>query len=184
MLPIPLLLLVIEDDSDRAFMEKLYADHGRLMYHQARLICRNDADAQDTVSDALLALIKKISLLRDMPCNKLKAYTVITVKHLAIDRYRKLKKEDVSWDEEGIDGVSDALPDARLMENAGVEGIKEAILALPEREKDVLMMRYFRSLSEEEIAAAWQVRPVTVRVTLSRARQHLKILLQERRSEE
>lgn len=181
MLPLPLLLLAIDNDSDRAFMENTYAQYGKLMYHQARLICRSDADAQDTVSDALLALIKKISLLREMPCNKLKSYIVITVKHLAIDRYRRLKKEDVSWDEEGIDSVDDTLPEAGLMEKAGVEGIKEAILSLPEREKDVLMMRYFRSLSEEEIATSWQVRPVTVRVTLSRARQHLKTLLQERR---
>lgn len=182
-LPIPFILLAIENESDRAFMEKLYADFGKLMYHQARLICRSDADAQDTVSDAILALIKKISLLRDMPCNKLKAYTVITVKHLAIDRYRRLQKEDVSREEEGPDAVSETLPEDRLMEAAGVDRIKQAILSLPEREKDAMMMRYFLQHSEEEIARRWQVRPVTVRVTLSRARQHLKALLQERRGE-
>ncbi len=181
MFPLPFLLLLIENDTDRAFIEHLYAEYGTLMYYQARKICRSDADAQDTVSDALVSIIKKISLLRDMPCNKQKAYIVITVKHLAIDRYRRLQKEDVSWAAEGPDGVSDTLPDAHLMEQAGIDNIKAAIFSLPEREKDSLMMRYFLNLSEDEIARQWQVRPVTVRVTLSRARQHLKALLTEGR---
>lgn len=180
-LPLPLLLLALTDETDRAFMEKLYADYGTLMYHQARLICRSSADAQDVVSEALLAFIKKISLLRDMPCNKLKAYIVITVKHQAIDHYRRLQREDVTWDQEGPDAVSNAQPDDNLMEQAGIETIKQAIYALPEREKDALMMRYFLKKTEEEIADAWQVRAVTVRVTLSRARNHLKAMLQERR---
>ena len=38
-------------------------------------------------------------------------------------------------------------------------------------------------MTEEEIAAAWQVRPVTARVTISRARNHLKTILQERRED-
>ena len=181
MLPIPLLLLAIEDDSDRAFMEKIYTDYGTLMFHQARLICRSAADAQDVVSEALLALIKKISLLRNMPCNKLKSYIVITVKHQAIDHYRRLRHEDVSWDEEGPDAVSFDQPEDHIMDTAGVEAIRQAIHCLPEREKDALMKRYFLKMTEEEIAAAWNVRPVTVRVTISRARKNLKTILQERR---
>lgn len=181
MLPIPLLLLAIEDDSDRAFMEKIYTDYGTLMFHQARLICRSAADAQDVVSEALLALIKKISLLKAMPCNKLKSYIVITVKHQAIDHYRRLRLEDVSWDEEGPDAVSFDQPEDHIMDTAGVEAIRQAIHCLPEREKDALMKRYFLKMTEEEIAAAWNVRPVTVRVTISRARKNLKTILQERR---
>lgn len=181
MLPLPFFLMALEDESDRAFMEKLYTEYGPLMYHQARQLCRSDADAQDAVSDALLACIKKISFLRTLPCNKLKAYAVITVRHLAIDHYRRLQKEDVSWQEEGPDGVSDAHVDDRLMEQAGIQHIKEAILSLPEREQDVMMRTFFLHETEEEIAGSWQVRPVTVRVTLSRARNHLRAILAERR---
>lgn len=181
MLPLPFLLLAVQDDTDRAFMEKLYTDYGTLMYHQARQIARCDADAQDAVSEALLALIKKIPVLRAMPCNKQRAYVVITVKHLAIDRYRRLQREDVAWQADAPDAASFALTEDHLMEQAGMENLKNAIACLPQRERDALTMRYFLRLSEEEIARSWQVRPVSVRVALSRARNHLKELLSERR---
>lgn len=180
MLPLPFFLLLMENESDRAFMENLYATYGTLMYHQARLISRSDADAQDAVSDALLALMKKISFLRSLPCNKLKAYIVITVRHQAIDHYRRLQKEDVFWQEEGVFNAPDAPPDSRLMEQAGMEQIKQAIRTLPEREQDVLMRTFFLHETENEIAKSWQVRPVTVRVTLSRARIRLRKILGER----
>ena len=67
---------------------------------------------------------------------------------------------------------------ASLLEQAGVARIKEAILALPPREKDVMLMRYFRELSDEEIAVEMGLRPVSVRVHLTRARKHLAALLQ------
>ena len=68
-------------------------------------------------------------------------------------------------------------------EGSRLDAIRQAICTLPEREKDALMKRYFLKMTEEEIAAAWQVRPVTVRVTISRARNHLKTILQERRED-
>lgn len=181
MFSLPFFLLALLDESDRAFMEKLYTDYGLLMYHQARQLCRSDADAQDAVSSALLALMKKISFLRTLSCNKLKAYSVITVKHCAIDHYRHLQKEDVFLQEEDLSLADASRPDDRLMEQAGVEQIKQAILMLPKREQDVLMRTFFLREKEEEIAQSWQVRPVTVRVTLSRARNRLRSLLMERR---
>ena len=64
-----------------------------------------------------------------------------------------------------------------MLAQAGVERVKDAIRALPARERDILMMKFFRELSDAEIAEALGIRPVSVRVHLSRARAHLAALL-------
>ena len=58
-----------------------------------------------------------------------------------------------------------------------MEGIKDAIRALPPRERDIMLMKYFRELTEDEIAQEMGLRPVSVRVHLSRARKHLAHML-------
>ena len=178
MIPVSLLLLMTEDETDRKFLEDLYARYHGLLYGQALLILRSSAAAEDAVSDCMLALTKKVSLLRAMPCNKWKAYAVITVKHQALNQLRRRKHEDVTADGEMEERAAPEETDGRLLSQAGVERIRDAILELPEREKQVLMMKYFRGLTDEEVAEELRLRPVTVRVTVSRARGHLAALLQ------
>ena len=177
---IPLVLLLIENEDDRAFMENVYLQYHRLMYAQALRILRQSQAAEDAVSDSLLKLMKKISLLRTFECNKLRAYVVITVRHTAISHLNRLRRErlpgDVTLEEiAGGDRV-----DNRLLEEAGIEGVKEAIRALPPREKDLMLMKYFREMTEQEIADETGLKPVSVRVHLSRARKRLARLLKER----
>lgn len=174
---IPLIFLLIENEDDRQFFESIYVDHHRLMYAQALQITRNGQEAQDAVSDAMMALLKKIDLLRSLPCNKLRSYLVITVRHQAINLYNRKKREQPMDDTvltafPGTDRVEDG-----LMEQSGVERIKEAIALLPPREKEIMLMRYFREMTDEEIAAEMGIRAVSVRVHLSRARKHLADLL-------
>lgn len=179
----PVFLLLIENDEDRLFIEGVYLEYYRLMYAQALQITRNGEEAQDVVSDTMMALMKKISLLRALPCNKLRAYVVTTVKHTAINLFHQKKRQrmesDVTIEElAGSDSV-----DGALLEQAGVERIKNAIALLPEREKAIMLMRYFRELTDEEIARETGLRPVSVRVHLSRARKHLAQLLEEGRND-
>ena len=177
-MPFPLLFLLLDSDADRQFFEDLYTQYHRLMYAQALQITKDSSTAQDVISDSLMALMKKIDLLRTLPCNKLRSYIVITVKHHAINHFHRQKRERPLDDEKMLMfSVPDQAED-RLMEKAGVERIKDAIAALPAREKDIMLMRYFREMSDEEIAEEMDIRAVSVRVHLSRARKHLVQLLQ------
>ena len=177
---LPLVFLLIENEDDRAFLENVYLQYHRLMYAQALQILRQSQAAEDAVSDSLLALTKKISLLRTFECNKLRSYVVITVKHTAISRLNRRKWERLPGDAamEEVAGTDRA--DARLLEQAGIEGVKAAIRALPPREKDLMLKKYFREMTEQEIADETGLKPVSVRVHLSRARKHLARLLAER----
>ena len=126
-----------------------------------------------------MALTKKIPLLRTLPCNKLRAYLVITVKHQAINQYHRGKRETVAGAVAIEEMAAPGRTEDALLEQAGVERIKNAVLSLPAREKDIMLMKYFRTLTDEEIAVELGIRPVSVRVHLSRARRHLAELLQK-----
>ena len=177
---IPLILTTMENDGDRALMEELYLRYHHLMYAQAFKVLHDSFAAEDAVSNAIEVLIKKASLLRGMDGNKRKAYFVITVRHMAINQYRRNSQETILEDDllEAI--PSDRRVEDHILDNAGVEEIKEAIYQLSENDKDILMMRYFREMSDTEISRELRILPATVRVRMSRARKHLINLLQRR----
>lgn len=164
-------------------MEELYLRYHHLMYVQALRVLNDDYAAEDAVSDAIEALIHKISLLRDLDGNKRKAYVVITVRHMAINHYRRHSRETVVKDEllEAI--PSNSQVDDRAIENSGVEEIKEAIYELNESDREILMMRYFREMSDTEISRELGILPTTARVRMSRARKRLIMLLEGKEAE-
>ena len=178
---LPLILATMENNEDRALMEELYLQYHQLMYAQALRILNSSYAAEDAVSDAIEALIHKISLLRNMDGNKRKAYIVITVRHMAIDAYRRRSRETVMEDEFLEALPSDHRAESHALEAAGVEEIKEAIYQLNENDRDILMMRYFREMSDTEISRELGILPTTARVRMSRARKHLIRLLEERK---
>ena len=67
-----------------------------------------------------------------------------------------------------------------VLEAADVEEIKEAIYQLSENDRDILMMRFFREMSDAEISKELGILPATARVRTSRARKHLIKLLERR----
>jgi len=172
--------LMTDSESDRLFMEDLYEQYHRLMYAQALQVLRQSQAAEDAVSESLIALMKKISLLRGLDRNKLRSYVVITVRNLSITHLNRGRRERPT-DTVTMEELAGGRPmDERLLEQAGVERIKNAILALPPQQKDVMLMRYFREMSDEEIAREMGLKPVSVRVQLSRARKRLAQLLSGR----
>ncbi len=179
-----LFLSLIQDEGDAALMEGLYLSHYRLMYYQALRVLRNPEDAQDAVSQAMIRLIKKISVLRELPCNKQEAYLVITVRNTAINLFNQRKARVNQMDGQPLEAVADRPelgPEARILDMDGVERVKDAIRRLPQRERDALMMRYFQKLSDQEIAQAMGIAHVSARALISRARKRLGGILNEGR---
>lgn len=104
MISAPTMLLFMEDDSDRAFMEQLYIDHAKLMYAAAISTLGNAMDAEDAVHEAILRLNDKIALLRGLDSCTLRRYIVVTVRRVAINfGIKKGRDRSVSMDQEIID---------------------------------------------------------------------------------
>lgn len=58
----PICISAIGDESDRRFMERLYAENQMIMFKMARSFTSSNQDAEDVVNSACLALIKKFHI--------------------------------------------------------------------------------------------------------------------------
>lgn len=169
--------MTVDREDDRLFLEGVYQEYHTLMYGMALRVTRDRTLAEDAVSDAMLSLMKKISLLRSLECNKLRSYVVITVRHAAISLLKKRRREPAAGDDALVNLEDGFRVDERALSRAGVEEIKQAVRALPQRERDVMLMRYFREMTDEEIAREMGIQAVSVRVQLTRARKRLAAML-------
>ena len=178
-------ILAIENESDRAFMENLYRRHYPLMYRKALAMTRSAADAEDVVEAAILRLIDRIELLRACKPMSLRSYLLSCVKNAAIDKlrrdntqFKRLYTFDDSQDK--LNAVPDgAEVDAGLLHAAQVDAIMDALARLPDRERELLRMKYYEELSDREIAATLGLNPSSIRTYLLRARRKLGAILKE-----
>ena len=76
----PLVLMTVMDDDDRNYMITIYEQYQWLMLVTARRYVQTSYDQEEIISEACLALIKKIPTLRTLESKKLSAYIATTVR--------------------------------------------------------------------------------------------------------
>ena len=70
-----------DSEEDRAFMTSLYLSNSRQLFTYAFHFCGSREDAEDAVQDAFLSLVPKVSELRTMQADRVRAYLFTTLKH-------------------------------------------------------------------------------------------------------
>ncbi len=136
--------------------EQLVVTLGPAVHRFLALRLRNDGDVRDALQETLTAAWQGLPRLEDP--RKLRAWLLGIAAHKAADVVRR--------------GAPHADHDLELegREDESVFELREAILALPQRFRDVLLLRYLLQLSEEEVAVALGIRTGTVKSRTARAR--------------
>ena len=175
---IPFFILMIDDDDDRAFMEKLYIEYHKLMYWTAFKVIWRREGLDDIVNDACVSLVCKISRIRALDCNILKGYIVSTTRNAAFDYIKKENRNrGVEESDDTLETVADDTPDA--IDILVRKELMNSIERLSERDQSILRMKYIHDMSDEEMSRALAVKPVTVRSNLTRARQRAYKIMKE-----
>lgn len=173
---IPICILVIEDDSDRAFMENLFLQYNRLMYHEIFKITNNPDMTDDILQSTLEKLIDKLQKLRSLDRNGLVNYIITASKNTAFNYLRDEKSDRRMSFDDFIDS-----PDLYNDKNANEERIivveewdslRLIWPKLDERSKYLLESRYILEKSDEEMAQHLGIKPGSVRMALTRARKN------------
>ncbi len=186
MIAFPNAIMLISDDSDRAFMEQLYLEYSNIMYAVAMSILKNPEDAEDAVQEAIIRIIEKISILKGKNSCTLRSYIVITIKRVSINlAVKKGRHPYADVDEEFWDSIedTDAPVEDLVIVNIEHEELKQALRKLPKRERDILKWKYYELWPDEEIAQALGIKKNSVRKYLTHARRLLKAILEEKQSE-
>ncbi len=166
---------MIESEEDKSKFEQLYITYKQTMFYVANRILKDEYLSEDVVHQAFLRIIDNLSKIDKIDCHKTKGFIVVIVENIAIDFYRKRKRENsISFDEVGI-YIEDVRNNSKFILNE----IEEAILKLPINYSTVLRLKYSQGYTNKEISEILRLSEENVRQRLVRGRNKLEEILSE-----
>lgn len=143
--------------NNQAFDELLIRHQSRVFSYIFHIVKNRDL-AEDVFQETFVKAIMTIKQGRYSENGKFVAWITRIAHNLIIDHYRQEKSENtVSTDEDDTnllnrkDLCEDNIEDAMVVEQIHKD-VKRIIEALPESQREVLVMRYYRNMSFKEIA--------------------------------
>lgn len=149
--------------------EALYRAHIGDAVRLAYLLEHDMATAEDLAHDAFLRAASRVSQLRSP--ERFGAYLRRAVLHRALNHRRGAARETARGDR-----AQAGRPVAHRFTEATDEhlDVLAALRRLPDRQRAVVVLRYWLDLSEKDIAEALACRPGTVKSSLARALERLR----------
>jgi RNA polymerase sigma-70 factor (ECF subfamily) len=154
------------------------------LYNFSLRMCRDAADAEDTVQETFLNVFKYLKDFRYE--TKFKNWLYRVAASTCIKKRRKSKfapKRELSLDEfypQGEAEIPQQVPDwaqmplDKLLSNELLDKINEAIFTLPEKYRLVIVLRDIEGFSTAETAQILNLSDANVKVRLHRARLYLR----------
>ena len=168
-------LLDIEEEKQK--FVSLYKNYKQTMYYVAYKILKNAHSAEDAVHQAFLRVIDHLEQIDETNASKTKGFLVVITQHIAIDHYRRRKREYLTDFSEQEPIVTEAGSDPAACIDTDL--IVQALLKLPVNDSAILRLKYEHGYSSAEIAAILDLTETAVRKRISRAKKRLAKLLAE-----
>ncbi len=149
-----------------ATFHKEYLSLSGTLYRIAFYMLESEAEAEDAVQELFLKLWDTRDSLDGIRSPK--AYCVTLLKNLCLDRIRRARR--LSYPEQLPERETPHLQDDEMDEKMRLDQVLEAIKALPDRQREILLLRTVEGLSYEDISRRTGMNELTLRVLLSRAR--------------
>ena len=162
--------------ADDGFLAAFYEQYRGYLYYTARKFTDSPQDCEDIIQDTMLRLLRNEENLRQLRGNQAATYLYLTVRSVFADQ-KKLAREreqaaedrvlELAQQEQGSsDDSLNAKWDAEILKNQ-----------LPQRDWQMLELKYIAGYSDQEIAAEMGCSAGSVRTLLSRVRRRAKSLL-------
>ena len=158
----------VDDDPIRAFVDGEY----RQVVATVALVCGSVATAEDAVQEALARAWERTE--RGQEIERLAAWVTTVALNLARSQMRRWRCERRARVKLGA--LRPEIPDAPAA-SGEAHAVREALKALPRRQREVTALRYYLGLDVREIAAELGIAEGTVKALLFRARQSLALVL-------
>jgi RNA polymerase sigma-70 factor (ECF subfamily) len=170
---------------DRDALTPLVERHYRRLYRIALGYLRQREDALDVVQEAFVKVFQAAARW-DGSADAGPWLSRITV-NLSIDRWRRNKRRGQTFsplvEGDHLEVLADAgpAPDRGVLRREAGDRVAQALGALPERQRAVVVLRHYQELSLEEIASTLGMSLGTVKSSLHRALHRMRATLAEGR---
>ena len=153
-------------------LEKLYRQYYNRAFFYVLSLCGNRGSAEEIVQDAFAEAC--LSLPDDVP--SFPCWLMKVCRNLVIDRWRH---EKFLSPEEPKDRTGGQSPEEMLLGKERTAALYRALKKLPTGERELLALFYFAQRPTGEIAVILGISPVAARQRLTRARAHLRKIMEE-----
>ena len=164
---------------DAAAFGALYDRHVAAVYRYVYYRVRNDAEAEDLVSEVFMRALRAIP--RYEPRQAFLAWLYRIARNAVIDRARRMRTQ-ISFEDALAHPNADQVvePDAGLLAMSDKETVRSALAKLTPLQQEIIVLRFVEGYSTEEIASLVGRREGTVRGIQFRALEALRALIPSR----
>lgn len=170
-------MIILNDIPDKLnTLEIIYQEYSRLMYYVAYQILNNQQDSEDVMQEAFLKIAEVLDQMDNPYSKRTKSLVCIITENKAIDLYRRKRTRTILPLEEDVISAPETTF-TEQMETA--DELTRAILLLPPRYREVLMLRYAHGYDNAEIAQMLSLSKENVKKIIQRARKKLEEILKQ-----
>ena len=162
---------------DRLAMQVLYARHHVRVYRFMLRLVRNEATAEDLLSDVFLDVWRQ--------AGKFEGRSAVSTWLLSIARFKALsvlrKRTEEALDEETAGAIEDHSddPEVSLAKKDKAAALRQCLGRLSTEHREVVDLVYYHEKSVEEVAGTVGIPEATVKTRMFYARRKLSELLKE-----
>ena len=163
---------------DRLAMQVLFARHHVRVYRFVLRLVRNEATAEDLISEVLLDIWRQ--------AGKFEGRSAVTTWMLSIARFKALsalrRRQDDELDDETAAAIEDHAddPETALAKKDKGTALRDCLTALSAEHREVIDLVYYHEKSVEEVAEIVGIPEATVKTRMFYARKKLSELLKEK----
>lgn len=171
-------LSLLDTPEEKSEFEQLYKDYKDTMYNNAYNILHDKYLAEDAVHNAFMAAIKSSKKIYKMNCNEKRCYLLIINRNAAYALYKEAN-ETMSIDELESMAVSSENIELDFEVSEDTKKVFDIVKGFGRNYSDVLFLKLFYGLDDEEIAAALGITVENARVRIFRGKNKLKEMLKK-----
>ena len=172
-------LLQLYANGDQAAARQLTLRLAPRAFKQAYRMLGVQADAEDVAQEAMMRVWKIAPEWRSGDA-KVMTWLYRVVANLCLDRLRKVQSTSLDAIDEPIDPSPSAADD--MQSNARLDALQAALIALPERQRQALVLRHIEELANPEIADVMEISVEAVESLTSRGKRALTQILKGRKA--
>lgn len=173
------LFSIASHQSDTEFIDTLYRNYEKMLFCKAKEILRSREWAEDVAHDTIEKLIKIAPKLQKLDGPRRTNYVKVTVTNTALNQLSakttRQHMDEVSYEDLAYQVADDsAMLEDLLLKKERHEILSAALSSISQRDRFLLEGKYLLDLSDQELANELQVKPSSIRMLLTRARNNIK----------